>query len=181
MVMVMAGLITSVVGVANAAVQVNGDHAAFASAARPARQPSVTPQMSALPGATPTPALTAATLTAIGCAIPTVSFNGEAYCPATIGAVRGTLYGTGVRVVLKGVTVTAVATSSVTVAAWATPPCTPGKYCGQLLTLQSLNVAWSGTNRPAYGDVLNLFGRTIPTSITPVGYVKTGWCPIDWC
>ena len=68
-----------------------------------------------------------------------------------------------------------------TVAVWASPPCPPGKYCGQLLTLESLTVAWSGASRPAYGDVLDLFGLTVPTSITPVGYVKTGWCPIDWC
>src|SRR5687768_4225072 len=134
-VIVVAGLITSVVGTANAAVQVNGDHAAFVSAGRLTRQPTVSHRPSASLAATSTPAPTASTVTAFACAFPTVSFNGAAYCPATIGGVRGTLYGTGGRVVLKSVTVTAVATSNVTVAAWALPPCTPGKYCGQLLTL----------------------------------------------
>ena len=176
-VIVVAALIASVVGVADAAVQVDGDDAAFASAARP--RPTATPRPTAPPTATPTPAPTSSAPTA--CAFPTVSFNGSAYCPATIGAVRTTLYGTGTQVVLRGVTVTAVTTSTVTVAVWASPPCPPGKYCGQLLTLESLTVAWSGTSRPAYGDVLDLFGLTVPTSITPVGYVKTGWCPIDWC
>ena len=94
------------------------------------------------------------------------------------------MYGIGTRVVLKGVTVTTVVQgtpSTVTVAAWALPPCSPGHYCGQTLTLQSLTVTWSGTSRPGYGDVLDLFGSTITASITPVGYIKTGFCPIDWC
>jgi len=61
------------------------------------------------------------------------------------------------------------------------PALPAGKVCGQLLTLESLIVPWCGTSRPGYGDVLDLFGRTITASITPVGYVKTGYCPIDWC
>jgi hypothetical protein len=79
------------------------------------------------------------------------------------------------------VTVTAVTTRTVTVAVWTSPPCPPGKLCGQSLTLESLTVPWTGTSRPAPGDVLDLFGRTITASVTPVGYVKTGFCPIDWC
>ncbi len=74
-----------------------------------------------------------------------------AYCPATIATVQGTMYGIGTRVVLKGVTVTTVGQgtpSTVTVAAWALPPCSPGHFCGQTLTLQSLTVTWSGTSRP---------------------------------
>jgi len=136
------------------------------------------------PAASATPATSlpspAPTTTAV-CAFPTVRFNGAAYCPATIVGVRGTSYGIGTRVVLKGVTVTAVTPSKVTVAVWTSPPCPPGKFCGQLLTLESLTVSWTGTSRPGYGDVLDLFGRTITASITPVGYVKTGYCPIDWC
>lgn len=135
------------------------------------------PAASATPSASPSSAAT----TAVACAYPTVSFNGAAYCPATIVGVRNTIYGIGTRVVLKGVTVTAVTTSTVTVAAWTSPPCPPGNFCGATLTLQSLTVSWTGTSRPRYGDVLNLFGRTITASITPVGYIKTGYCPIDWC
>lgn len=131
--------------------------------------------------ATPAPSLSppAPTMT-ITCGVPT-RFDGAAYCPATIVGVRGTSYGIGTRVVLKGVTVTKVTTSAVTVAVWTSPLCPPGKLCGALLTLESLTVPWTGTSRPGYGDVLDLFGRTIAGTITPVGYVKTGYCPIDWC
>ena len=68
-----------------------------------------------------------------------------------------------------------------TVAAWTSPPCPPGKYCGQLLTLESLIVPWTVTSRPGPGDVLDLFGQTITGTITPVGYIKTGYCPIEFC
>jgi hypothetical protein len=134
------------------------------------------PAASATPAASlssPVPTTTAA------CAFPTVRFNGAAYCPGTIVGIRGTSYGIGTRVVLKGVTVTAVTTSAVTVAVLEVPPCQPGHYCGAILTLQSLVL--TGTSRPAYGDVLDLFGVTIPASITPSGYVKTGFCRIDLC
>ena len=49
------------------------------------------------------------------------------------------------------------------------------------MTLPSLVVPWSGTARPTYGTVLNLFGKTIPSTVTPVGYLKTGFFPIDYC
>lgn len=127
--------------------------------------------------ATPSPARAAA-----ACPYQTVVFQGASYCPASIAAVRGTTYGTGTRVVLGGVTVLTVSTSSVTVAAWVFPTCPLGKLCGAgTVTLDTLTVAWRGTSRPAYGDVLNLFGVTIAASVTPVGYNKTGFCPIDWC
>ena len=187
---------TLVIAAAIAAVTAAGLAGGSASAmSRPAEQtatvssmrqswrprPTPSPRPTATPTATPTPAPSSPAATGTACAFPTVSFNGAAYCPATIDAVRATFYGTGTRVVLRGVTVTAVTTSTVTVAAWASPPCPPGKFCGQLMTLQSLTVSWSGTSRPAHGDVLDLFGPTIPTSITPVGSVTTGYCPIDWC
>jgi hypothetical protein len=138
------------------------------------------------PAASATPAASLsspAPTTAAACAYPTVTFNGAAYCPATIVGVRNTVYGLGSRVVLKGVTVTKAVpgSSTVTVAAWTSPPCPPGKFCGQLLTLESLIVPWTGTSRPVPGDVLDLFGKTITGTITPVGYVKTGFCPIEWC
>ena len=118
---------------------------------------------------------------ASACAFPTVMFNGASYCPASIAGVRATTYPAGTRVVLKGITVTTVTSSTVTVAAWVSQPCPQGKLCGASLTLESLTVTWRGTSRPAYGDVINLFGTTITASITPVGYIKTGYCPIDWC
>ncbi|HEX8509661.1 MAG TPA: hypothetical protein VF635_09230 [Propionibacteriaceae bacterium] len=136
------------------------------------------------PAASATPAASVsspASTTTASCAFPTVRFNGATYCPATIVGVRNTVYGTGTRVVLKGVTVSKVTTTTVTVAVWTSPPCPPGKFCGGLMTLESLTMSWTGTSRPAYGDVLDLFGRTITSTITPVGYIKTGYCPIDWC
>jgi hypothetical protein len=128
------------------------------------------------------PAAMASVSTGSGtCAVATTTFNGATYCPATIAGVRKTAYGTGTRVVLKGVTVTAVTTGTVTLGAWAAPACAPNTYCGATMTLQTLTVSWSGKNRPAPGDVLNLFGSTVPTSLTPVGYLKTGYCPIEYC
>jgi hypothetical protein len=131
--------------------------------------------------ATPAPVMSPAATTAPACAFPTVRFAGADYCPGTIAGVRGSSYGTGTRIVLRGVTVTTVTTGTVTVAAWVARPCPPGMFCGAGMTLDSLTVSWRGTSRPAYGDVLDLFGRTVTSSLTPVGYVKTGYCPIDWC
>jgi len=130
----------------------------------------------------PTPATASPSPSTAACSYPTVIFNGAAYCPATIVGVGATSQGIGTRVVLRGVTVTEVTSRTVTVATWDYTPCPPGKWCGAgYFTLQSLTVSWSGTGRPAYGDVLDLFGRTITASITPSGYLKTGFCPIDWC
>ena len=68
------------------------------------RRPKPTPIPTATGTPTASPSSPAPTATA--CAYPTSSFNGAAYCPATIVGVRNTAYGTGTRVVLKGVTVT---------------------------------------------------------------------------
>ena len=86
----------------------------------------------------PAAGASAASTTAAACAFPTVRFNGAAYCPASIVGVRNTVYGIGTRVVLKGVTVTAV-TPNVTVAVWTSPPCPPGNFCGQSADVESLN------------------------------------------
>ena len=40
---------------------------------------------------------------------------------------------------------------------------------------------WTITSRPEPGDVLDLYGQTITSTITPAGYIKTGFCPIEWC
>lgn len=149
---------------------------------RPRPRPTATPTASPTSPATATPTASP-TAPVPACGFTTSSFNGGVYCPATIADVKSTNYGTGARVVLKSVTVTAVnpTASTVTVAAWALPPCTPGNFCGQTLTLQSVTVPWTAASRPAYGDVLDLFGVTITASITPDGYITTGNCPIDYC
>jgi hypothetical protein len=144
------------------------------------------PQPTATATTAPSPSTTATSVSVLpaptgGCAFPTIAFNGASYCPASIADVRSTVYGTGTRVVVRSVTVTAVTASSVTVAAWALPPCTPGNFCGATLALQSLTATWSGTTRPAYGDVLDLFGVTIAASMSPNGFITTGNCPIEYC
>jgi len=139
------------------------------------------PATSPAPSATPTPPAPSPSVTAIACAVPVVVFNGGSYCPVSIPQVRATAHGTGARVALMSVTVSEVTAGTVTVAVWALPPCPPDKYCGATMTLQSVTVSWQGAGRPAYGDVLNLFGLTAPGSLTPAGYIKTGYCPIDMC
>ena len=135
-----------------------------------------------LPGAFAAPAANAAPTPApspTGCNA--LLFNGQWYCSATIAGVKAASYGSGKRVVLKSVTVTARSSSSVTVGAWVSQPCPPDKFCGATLTLETLTVSWTGTARPAHGDVINLFGTTTSQSLTPTGYVKIGYCPIEWC
>lgn len=179
-------LVTIAICTALAAVSFTaGPAAAFA---RPAEQSATAPVIKPPQRQTPSPkptatpsASTSPAVATVACAYPTVKFNGTSYCPGTIVGIRNTAYGIGTRVVLNGVTVTTITTSTVTVAAWTSPPCPPGKYCGAILTLESLIVPWSGTSRPAYGDVLSLFLTTTSASGKPVGYLKTGYCPIDWC
>ena len=149
---------------------------------RPTPRPTTTPTP-VQPTASSTPTVgSSPSSNPVGCPFPETVYNGATYCPATIRGVRGATYPTGVRVVLKGVTVTYDrAPDTVTVASWASDPCPPGKFCGATLTLESLTVPWGGTARPAYGDVLDLFGITTSGTVNPVGYIKTGYCPIDLC
>lgn len=141
-------------GLPTASATTGDDAAEFRSAAgtsqfvnlRPGPRPTATPTASPTSPATATPT---ASPTAPACAFTTSSFNGAVYCPITIANLKNTSYGTGIRVVLKSVTVTAVNSSTVTVAAWALPPCTPGNFCGQTLTLHSLTVPWTAASRPS--------------------------------
>ena len=112
------------------------------------------------------------------------TYAGLTYCPASVKDVRNATRPTGSRVWLA-VTVETVTTTTVKVAQWEWPVCPPGQYCGAGATLQEMTVPWSGTKRPAYGDVVTLFGEVSTSATTrplkPAGYVKTGYCPIDWC
>jgi hypothetical protein len=49
------------------------------------------------------------------------------------------------------------------------------------MTLQSLTVPWSGSARPRYGEVIDLYGTTTSGSLSPAGYVRLGYCPIEYC
>jgi len=136
----------------------------------PTRTATATPTASASPTAAPSPTC------------PGLSFQGQWYCNAAISGVSTNAYGTGKRVVLRGVSVTSTTTTTVVVAGLESTPCPPGYFCGAILSGVSLNVAWSGTSRPAQGQVINLFGVTSTGTLTPAGYVldPTG-CYIEWC
>jgi len=123
----------------------------------------------------------ATTTAATGCS--GLPYGGQQYCNATISAVHATSYGVGMRVVLRDVSVTAVntKTKTVTVAALEWSTCPPDKYCGATATVASLTVVWTGSPRPARGQVINLFGTTTAGSLKPVGYLTTSACYIDYC
>ena len=108
-------------------------------------------------------------------------YNSLWYCKASVSAVKATAYGTGKRVMLTGVSVTARTTSTVTVAGLEWPVCPPGKFCGASATVVSLTVPWSGTVRPAVRTVVDLYGVTAAGTVTPVGYIASADCYIDWC
>jgi hypothetical protein len=109
-------------------------------------------------------------------------FGGQHYCPASIEGVQATKYGVGRRVWLGG-TVSDVSTGTVTLAQLRDdcPPPEPGHFCGASLYYVFLTVPWSGTHRPADGAVIRLYAITTDGSSTPVGYVRTGFCPIEYC
>ena len=112
-------------------------------------------------------------------------FGGSYYCLVTIEDVAATRFGTGKRVYLDGAFVTDVAPTTITVAQTRyTNDCIPTPehpYCGAgiQITFVYLKVAWSGTHRPAYGTQLRLYGPSIRGSLTPRGYVSTGYCTVE--
>lgn len=112
---------------------------------------------------------------------PAVLFNGQLYCPASISGIKATTYGTGKRVVLRDVSVTARTNADITIAALENTPCPPDKFCGATLTTTSLRVLWSGSSRPTTPSVINLFGVTRTGSLTPQAYTFSQACYIAWC
>jgi hypothetical protein len=107
-----------------------------------------------------------------------VAYGSNTYCLADIGLVRRTAYGLGVRVALGGLNVTAVNGTTVTFGGWAA--CAPGMICGAS-TWTTIVVSFAGQARlPAYGDVVTLYGVTISGSVTPDGFVVTGYCNPDF-
>ena len=109
----------------------------------------------------------------------TVLYGGVGYCSADIGAVSRTGYGTGVRVALGGLNVDAVNSRVVTV--WGFAACPPGYFCGAGST--SIDIAFPvGMTLPSAGSVLTVYGVTVPGSLTPDGYVVSGYCdPVYGC
>lgn len=110
-----------------------------------------------------------------------VLLGGQWYCPGYVIGVKRTTYGTGTRIVLRGVTVFAVSGTTVTVSGG--PSClTPTTSCGA--TIPSVAISMSGlSTRPATGDIIDVYGVTSPGSLRANGYIIVGssGCAPDFC
>ncbi len=110
-----------------------------------------------------------------------VLYQSRWYCQATISKVKATAYGVGKRVVLTGASVTARTSTSVTLAMLEYPVCPPDTWCGSSITVERMTMPWSGSNRPAARTVVDLYAITTSGSLTPVGYIASSACYIDYC
>lgn len=193
---VVAGLIAALgVGVCLAqpasAADVHVANPAWPISGKARPRPTVTPTVSSSPTPTPTvsssPTQTATTapsptVTASPAASPpgctVVIFNAQPYCAGTLTGVNRTIYGLGQRIALGGVNVSAVNDQNNTVQVWGFDPCPAGQYCGAGSV--TTTVVWDGSPKPTPGDVINLYGVTLTSSLRIDGYVKIGWCHPDW-
>jgi len=98
-------------------------------------------------------------------------FGGQHYCPADVQGVLATKYGTGRRVWLDRANVVGVDLHTVRLA-WA-QGCQEPYTCRDF---EFLTVPWEGRHRPSTGIEIRLYGTTTEGSLTPAGYVNTGWC-----
>jgi hypothetical protein len=82
-------------------------------------------------------------------------------------------------VALGGLNVLSVNNRVVTV--WGFAACAPGSICGASSTTITITFP-TGLALPSLGSVLNVYGVTVPGSLTPDGYVVTGYCdPVYEC
>jgi hypothetical protein len=110
------------------------------------------------------------------------TYTGHSYCATSISQIKAGAYPLSTRVVLRGVSVMASTTSTVTVASVVATACPPDRYCGSLITIQTLTVAWRGPARPAVQTAIDLYGVTTVGSMKPYGYVyDLDGCYIDFC
>jgi hypothetical protein len=169
---VIAGLVLASLSVLSLVVPAAAAAAAPPTVTGDQRRPSPPPSTatSVAPAPAPSPA---------GCTA--LLFNGQWYCNASISHVKATRFGLGARVVLRDVSVTSVMKCTVTVKALEWGTCPTGSFCGDLSTVQTLTVSWTARNPPSLRQVINLYGTTITGSVSPVGYVKTNACYIDYC
>jgi hypothetical protein len=67
------------------------------------------------------------------------------------------------------------------VTVWGFAACTPGYFCGAGST--SIDIAFPvGMALPSVGSVLTVYGVTVLGSLTPDGYVVSGYCdPVYGC
>ena len=84
-----------------------------------------------------------------------VLYQAQWYCPGTAAGVKSTIYGTGKRILLMGVSVTGIRGTTATVSSTTitTPPCPPDNYCGALVTITvttiSVSIAGLASGRPS--------------------------------
>jgi len=138
---------------------------------------TATPTATTTPASTTTPTTTATspspTPTPAGCD-GEVSWGGTAYCPAYIGQLLRNLVPVASAVVVQGVPVWGVNGQTITVNG-GTTWCPPGYYCGQ--TLEFMDITFpEGSAVPAYGDVVDVYGRAITGGLAPNGYTAVGHC-----
>lgn len=99
--------------------------------------------------------------------------------PGYVIGVKRTSYGVGARVVLRGVTVDDVAGRSVSVSGRPTclPPApgSPPVWCGAMIP--TIGVTFPNRRSlPSAGDVIDLYGTTGTSSLTPTAHVVVGHC-----
>ncbi len=106
-----------------------------------------------------------------------VTWSGTRYCSAYVGQLLANVFPAGSAVVVPGVPVYSVSGRTITVNGgfW----CPPGMYCGA--TLQFLDVTFpTGAAVPAYGDVIDLYGRAVTSGLAPDGFTVIGHCLPDF-
>lgn len=117
-----------------------------------------------------------------------VLYQGQSYCPGTALGVKNTMYGTGKRILLAGVSVTGIRGTTATVSSTTVTPCPPNKYCGATVTITvtSISVSLSGLAvRPTVGSYGDLYGITGVKTLTASAFVVKdggGMCTnTDFC
>lgn len=102
-----------------------------------------------------------------------VLYREQWYCPGTAIGVMNTAYGSGRRILLAGVSVTAISGANATVSSTTVTPCPPGKYCGAIVTVTTVTVSLSGLiTRPVVGDFGDFYGVTGAAKLNANWFVK---------
>ena len=184
--LVLSALLCLAVSGVLVAVTSGDSSASYAGSRRPRPTATATGTPStatATPTSAPTPTATAtptATVTPTGTTSPTtgscpdaVPWGGTTYCPAAIGELVRNTRPLGLGVVVQRVTVVGGYGQSVTVmgGTW----CPPGMWCGQVLDFMDVSFP-AGATVPAYGDVIDLYGRVITGGLSPDGFTVVGHC-----
>lgn len=107
-----------------------------------------------------------------------VLYQGQWYCPGTALGVQNTAYGTGKRILLTGVSVTAISGTNATVSSITiTSSCPPTEYCGATVTVIETRITVSlsriaPADRPAVGAYGDFYGVTGTGRLTAIWFAK---------